>query len=273
MSLNQTPDAAILTMLIPGSVWEREGREGPVQVTVLAITNDSLSARRLEQFPRQVVFVSERGNILSQEVDQFLSRRTYVSLNTNVEALMSTVLDAALEAENAEEINFDEVTPITEGAENIVDGQLELAEKDSSIVSPFNHEGAPILSELFTQYEVSYSANVGTHRLKFLLDGMTLEKLASYFDGSTGFRIGYQVGDTLEEVEMTAGSWSLYPATLEIRAAGTAYGVITLVTDEVQEETSAVVTPVVEAQVAQAEVVTPPADAAVVSPVTVTVTA
>lgn len=98
--------------LVPGSVWQRNAKGKSSEVTVLLVTNTTLSEQTQEKFPPQVVFVKGEGEVLSQTVDMFLSNRECVGVDESAANLVELLLNP--EEEN-EEIDIDSIPLEDEG--------------------------------------------------------------------------------------------------------------------------------------------------------------
>lgn len=230
-------DAAILTTLIPGSVWARARKDAdPSQSTVLCVTNQSLSARVQEEHPPQVIFVTEAGKICSQEVEHFLKRRTYVTTNNEVDQLMTSVIDSVLlpEEDEADPEQFESIDLDASDSAPKEDPEAMQAEEGSIITnSPFQYNGdgeiAEKLADCFSRYsEVSVGGDIFLASLTFMLDDMSVEELESHFQGNIGFSITYQIGATEVNTHVPAGTWELQPTQLEIGSSGNAYARLAL---------------------------------------------
>lgn len=240
-------DAAILTTLIPGSVWRREirkqGKEPRIsEVTVLAISNQTSSPKVLEEHPAQVLFVTEGGELLTQDIEFFVRRRTYVTLNEDVAAAMTTTIGLCFPADEEVE-DFDQVELSDASTEialqEVASGDLEdtplegETAGDDTQVFPFQVIGEHPLSQLLSEGFVSYTEGPPTttgellHTLKFSLDELTLEDLVAVF-------VTEQVPFTLTSWGSTLSFESSQPLSVgqEIRGSS-AYAVVYLLTKEV----------------------------------------
>ncbi len=85
MSIN----AADLDLLTPGSIFRRgDGRES----RFLMLTNTALPAKMQRKFPPQVVYADEVGNILSCDIDRFLSVREFHIVDPELEERLNNLL-------------------------------------------------------------------------------------------------------------------------------------------------------------------------------------
>jgi hypothetical protein len=105
-----TIDAATQTILIPGSVWTRETSKGPKDVTVLFITNLGLDEAVLAKSPQQVVFLTEKMEVLSMTPERFTKNRNFSTMNPQAETLINALLAPELEdGDDDEEIDLDAI--------------------------------------------------------------------------------------------------------------------------------------------------------------------
>lgn len=177
-------DAAILTMLVPGSVWAKSDKQGEqISVTVVGITNTEVTAKVLDRHPQQVVFITSRSHLVSQDVESFLKRRTYMTMNSQVEMLLESVISAAVEQEEEEE-DFDTVElPADEVGVQTADGA---PDQDYNEGSNFNltnaHPLAQMLADGFVSYtEAPWVEGMMMHCLRFTLDELAVEDLQAIF--------------------------------------------------------------------------------------------
>ena len=176
----------MLTMLVPGSTWER-GTNGKKSI-VLHITNQNLNEKVAAKNPSQVVFMTEEKAVLSQSIEQFLASRKFYSMDARIEQLINEVLaeeDEAIEEpeidaiiiEDDEEVKFEQETEISSN----VSEQPAVQHLLSINVGP--HEIANLLTNSFVSYSESPFYNGDTlHKLVFRLgNGLTLDNLRSAF--------------------------------------------------------------------------------------------
>lgn len=217
-------NAAILTTLIPGSVWERprKGRE-PSMATVLAISNENVPERHREEHPMQVVFFAhEQGQILNLSVEAFINKRTYQGMNEHADSAISTLMDVLTMDEDgeADASTFENIQlDSNEGASE------QGPEESDTLVSPFvygdmAHPLAQTLAENFVRYTEVLNGEHMQITLGFLLDEMTQEQLEQAFDGHTGFSVVGLVGVTETTNEIPAACWTRTPSRVEIGSAG-----------------------------------------------------
>lgn len=232
-------DAAILTTLIPGSVWQREGKKKITTVTVLTITNTSLRSELQEQHPPQVVFVTEGGDVLSQDVDFFLKKRTYVNINSPVESLIAKITELCIPVDD-EEIDIDSIElPSGDGLSETSEGEESgtsepAAEGDSApeeAVYPFaltnaEHPLAGLLAEQFVSYSESpWLGDMVLHTLKFSLEEIAMEDLQAVFGVEAN---GYTITSWGEQTEVPGND--KVTVGLEVRGSQS-YGCVYSVTD------------------------------------------
>jgi hypothetical protein len=100
--------------LVPGSIWSRQSRKGTTSSRVIAVSNQGLSEETLLNFPQQVVFVTDRQKVLTQDINTFLAQRVFEGIDEQTETLVAAILNPAIlenyEDEDEEEtIDFDAV--------------------------------------------------------------------------------------------------------------------------------------------------------------------
>jgi hypothetical protein len=189
-------DATILTMLVPGSVWERTRKGNTSHVTVLTVSNGTLKEETLENFPQQVVFITERGEVMTQTIEFFVAKRNFVTVNTQFEAAVEALIQSA----NAEEPEIEDLDNIElpdedqskalEAFNESLGGKSDsdiIEVDDPVMVQPFtlvdsDHELADLLSGDFVSYtESPWTDGQVLHALKFSLDELALEDLETVF--------------------------------------------------------------------------------------------
>jgi len=228
-------DAATQTMLTSGSIWSRETPEGETQVTVLFITNLTLSKEAQEKNPPQVVFLTGSFKVQSMTIEKFVKNRNYVTMNEHVETLVNA-LTAPIEDEEDDEdaIDIDAIPlPEASGGEAV---ELDLgAQPDAATGEVYESTGAllatqaaaqpsrepvfkviieedPELAALLTERFISYSESMapnGTgdtlHTLRFGLSpklGLDTLNRAFGLDGPvTTFTINSAVAPTQVDID------------------------------------------------------------------------
>ena len=93
--------------LVPGSIWQRTRKGKTSFVTVIAVSNTTLAPEVLDRFPRQVVFITDKFNILTQEVEFFTANRTFSSMDAGISNLMEAVVSPPDEADEEESETID----------------------------------------------------------------------------------------------------------------------------------------------------------------------
>lgn len=231
-------DAATQTMLTSGSIWSREMPDGETkQVTVLFITNLTLSKEAQEKNPPQVVFLTESFKVQSMTIDKFVKNRNYVTMNEHVETLVNA-LTAPIEDEDGDEDAIDiDAIPLPEagGGEPMEldgsDGAAESFETTGALLAtqaaaqPSREpvfkviieeepELAASLMERFISYSESMAPN-GTgdtlHTLRFGLSpklGLDTLNRAFGLDGPvTAFTINSAVAPTTVDIDGFLQTW------------------------------------------------------------------
>jgi hypothetical protein len=236
-------DAAILTTLIPGSVWRKETvKKGKTRVSesvVLAISNQDLSEALLERFPPQVVFITDRGQLLTQGVDTFVATRNYVTINEGVVAAMAQVQAQAF-GEDDEVEDFDQVS-LDQPAGGLTEAAAQLAEtiglepsdsEDAAPNYPFQltntaHELNDVLVDSFVSYtEAPWATGEVMHTLKFGLADVALEDLEAVFVKE---QLPFQLVSWGTLVDLTSAK----PVSVGLAIQGSqAYGLVYLLTEK-----------------------------------------
>ena len=124
----QEISVADLDFLTEGSVFTRDdGRES----RFLFLTNQSLSQKLKTQFPPQVVYADENGNVLSCSIERFLNKRKFVSVDPELEARLVNLL-AATSASQEDTLDLDgDVLTIDDGeGSSVFDGLVDLQDSD-----------------------------------------------------------------------------------------------------------------------------------------------
>lgn len=94
---------ADLEFLTPGSVFTREdGRES----RFLHLTNTALPRKLQAEFPQQVVYADENGNVLSCDVARFLKKRQFFNVDPLLEERLNNLL-ALSPAGGADRLDLD----------------------------------------------------------------------------------------------------------------------------------------------------------------------
>jgi len=121
-----TIDAATKTILVPGSVWTRETKNGNKDVTVLFITNQGLPPETLAKCPQQVVFLNDEGAVLSMKPEQFVAKRNFSTMNPEAEVILRHIVEGFddEDEEGDDEIDLDSIQ-LPESSEGDADVSLE----------------------------------------------------------------------------------------------------------------------------------------------------
>ena len=225
----------IADLLLPGSVWEHF--KSKKQATVLMLSNTSIKNPEVaEKFPPQVIFLTHDYQILNQTIDLFMRSRSYVTMDSVVEAL-SYSLTAEPSAENEEgDIDLDsvllpedatteeETTPeTTEVKEAFIQG----AEAKTLQLNVGPHPWAQQLRDAFVSYsEAPHWSGDTQHVLKFELGstGLSLEALRLAFGVEDPNSIQRFIVDSV--YESTAVEIDGYVETFLQVGGDKAYGVV-----------------------------------------------
>ena len=238
-------DAITLTMLVSGSVWERESTK--TKSTVLHVTNEGLSEKLKTKFPCQVVFMTEEFKVLSQSVDQFLASRSFFSMDSRVEDLVASL---SLKVEDIEPDGFDidsqtiseDDDPLNQVSDSddedgdsviIIDDEEEAVESAASSLrlNLGPHLYADVLQKNIVAYEESpFHTGDTLHKLVFSLSpDLTLEIIRSAFLITDPNSI--QKFEVVSGYETTVIDVDAYVHTLLSADQGLAYGTVYLLTD------------------------------------------
>lgn len=131
------------SMLVPGSVWERARKKGaPTQSRVVCVSNEDLQPPASENFPPQVIFVTDKLKVLTMPVEAFVASRTYVGIDEHIKALAEALVTAEEVVDDEDEIDFDAVPlPVEEAAPEIV---VEAPKKRVQVADLLFGEEAPV---------------------------------------------------------------------------------------------------------------------------------
>lgn len=114
--------------LEPAHVFKREdGRTA----RLLFLTNTALSQKQQKQFPPQVVYADENNNVLSCDIERFLSRREFVNVDPELEQRLNALLVGSSTSDDDElDLDTDEllVTDADSDSESDEDGEGEDAD-------------------------------------------------------------------------------------------------------------------------------------------------
>lgn len=175
--------------LVPGSVWQRVRKDKTTFTTVLFVSNQGLSDAVLEQFPPQVVFLTDKLNVLTQDVGTFLASRTFHTIDMGTENLIQALLSPPEE-------DLDDTDP-TETIDKIVVDDLEEhpgggvvvaddSESDIPVFTPEFFNGANLDAAFLSYTEAPFSTGDTLHVLRFALSqSLSLDQLKAAFDLSS----------------------------------------------------------------------------------------
>lgn len=248
--------------LIPGSVWERivrkKGKESILHSIVLTVSNEDLKDEMLEKFPQQVVFLTSKLKVLTQDVDSFLSNRTFVEMDTRISALMANVVAPDDEFESDVDIDAidlsDEPAAVDPDANSIADPFADLAKllpepasqlfaADTAQESPASNAVPVFLPEVYDGLNLSSSfvsyaespspmGNGDTmHVLRFQLSkSLNLDHLRQIFDMSANSNAleKFVIDSEQERTEVTIDGF--LEVFLEVDMGPTAFGAVYLTT-------------------------------------------
>lgn len=127
---------ADLDFLTAGSVFTREdGRES----RFLFLTNEALTQKLKQQYPPQVVYADENGNVLSCSIERFLNKRKFVNVDPELESRLNNLL-AATSSSQEDTLDLDSDDLVIDGDEDgtSVFDALELGseEEDGEVDTP-----------------------------------------------------------------------------------------------------------------------------------------
>lgn len=175
--------------LVVGSVWARTSNNS--SSTVLAVSNQDLSQEVLEKFPQQVVFLTSKYKILTQDIDTFLRNRVYQGLDTTVISLMEA-LTTEPEPEEDDDVDIDsvDIKVVKDGFEQIIGGaeeESEDGEDDNGIpvFEPAEFDGLALDRHFLSYSEAPYHTGDTLHVLRFALDReLNIDQLRAIFRDS-----------------------------------------------------------------------------------------
>lgn len=222
--------------LVPGSVWQRVRKGNATFTTVLFVSNSGLSEAVLEQFPAQVVFLSDKMNVLTQDVETFLSSRTFHTIDTGVENLLRALLSPPDEDdvdESIDNIQLDDEPSIlgeVVGDPDEGDDGIDMGDDsaDVAIFTPQFFNGFDLDSAFVSYTEAPFHTGDTLHILRFALSPqLTLDHLKAAFDlsGETP-AIEMFVVDCNHEHPTTVNVAGFVQVFLEVGADGNGVGAV-----------------------------------------------
>lgn len=257
MSENKIAEAR--SLLTPGSVWlSAKGKPSHV----LFVTNESIPSNRANEFPPQVVFADEEGELFNVGIDRFLGNRTFFNVDGELESRIENLLvfnedeeedddapnppegyvDPAEEDEDDEEDEHE----LTAEEEDLDDVEQEVKRGLKAVFQFDNTPGLekPVLNSLqlekalrFYSQDPLIERSQLQHRLTFVLGGdVSLDSLSATFDPNIGAASNTRAitaftistGDELE-----ATSWDEYLGVYPVYTDTGAFGAVLLGTDVV----------------------------------------
>jgi len=229
-------------ILVPGAVWLRSkpGKK-PTASTVIAISNVDLSEAILEKFPMQVIFLTDRGRLLTQDIETFTSSREFVEIDVGTANLVDVLLHGAdyddEETEARDILDIDQI-PLPEdedasaGAAQVTEVTAVSPSGDAPMFSPEIHQGLDLNGAFLSYTEQPYYTGDTMHVLRFALDGnVTIKALRKAFDVSApeGGLATFTVDCYQEEPTVVTPS-GFIDTFFEVTADGNGTGVVYLIT-------------------------------------------
>lgn len=246
-----------LSLLTPGSVW-LSAKGTPSYV--ICVTNENIPVAKAKQFPPQVVFADEEGEVYSVGLDRFLEHRSFHHVEYDLEQKIENLFVSEPKSEDETE-GADDAAGVTEvlttpRAQSILELEEAAAMAEASKDAPatsrvlnstFQFEHAqglenPMLNNIvlssalrsFSQ-EPNISERRLMHRLTFLLDAaVTMETLEATFSDSKVAEANRRgvVAITLAAAgNIETILWDSYLGTYPIFTDGGAYGMVLLASD------------------------------------------
>lgn len=186
-------------LLTPGSIWLSPKNKPSF---VLFVTNENIPKEKREEFPPQVVFAADDGELFNVDVDRFLAHRTFYNVDGELEHRIDNLLVFKDEDEDdeddAETLQVADIEPTSESADAFQpDEASPIRARALRGVFQFDDNpelALPALNSLQLDAAlVSYSQdaeieqNMLLHRLTFELTGpVTIETLQATFNPVEG---------------------------------------------------------------------------------------
>ena len=245
--------------LVVGSVWARTTTNSTS--TVLAVSNQDLSQEVLEKFPQQVVFLTSKYKILTQDVDTFLRSRVYQGLDTNVISLMEA-LTTEPEPEEDDDVDIDsvDIKVVKDGFEQVIGGAEEDSEDGEDdngipVFEPAEFDGLDLDRHFLSYSEAPYHTGDTLHVLRFALDKeLNIDQLRAIFrdSGQTPTIDQFIIDSTEERVEVSV--YAFVQVFFEVGAGGEAVAAVHLLSSgDFRADTNEVTEVEPQAQEATAE--------------------
>lgn len=258
-----------LTLLTPGSVW-LSAKGTPSYV--LFITNENVPAAKQKQFPPQVVFADEEGELFNVHLDRFLENRAFHHVEWELEQKIENLFVSEPkpeEVDNGDAVDATDVQPTTEREQSILELEEAAEQSDNAnkiadskllrdaarglkSVFQFAHEPGledPVLNSIvlanalrsFSQ-EPNISEKQLVTRLTFLLDAsVTLDSLDETFSDAKvneAHRRGIVAITAQSSGHIETFVWDQYLGAYPVYTDGGAYGVVLLAQSVDVEQTA-----------------------------------
>ncbi len=233
--------------LIPGSVWLRERKGKQSFTTVIAVSNVGLKPEVLEEFPQQVVFLTDKFTVLTQGVETFCASRVFYSMDERVQYLAQEMLTPpSVEGEEEDLIDFDNMPQEQPPSGDNTVEPAEVVEADNDVPPLFQPATWDLngvllnLDDAFVSYEeIPTATHQVQHVITFALgNGVELDTLLAAFakDQITEFTVDCNNAyPTSVAVEAYQGVY------LRVDSQGNGNALVYVTSDHALEETQTVV--------------------------------
>lgn len=223
--------------LVTGSVWQRAKKKS--LSTVLAVSNEGLQDSILTNYPQQVVFLTNNGKILTQDIDSFLASRTYVGTDDFIVSQVASIVAGPEEEVDTESIDSIKLDEQDSDFEKFISGDagIESSTDNSDESIPVFEPpvfGGLALNENFISYmEMPHHTGDTMCILKFALGSkLSLQDLNQTFNfsGKEDSALTHFIIDSEEErTEVEVNGF--LSVLLETDSSGAAYGNVYLTVD------------------------------------------
>lgn len=218
--------------LVVGSVWARTSNNSIS--TVLAVSNQDLSQEVLEKFPQQVVFLTSKYKILTQDIDTFLRNRVYQGLDTTVISLMEALTTEPEPEDDDVDIDSVDIKVVKDGFEQVIGGAEEDSEDGEDdngipVFEPAEFDGLALDRHFLSYSEAPYHTGDTLHVLRFALDKeLNIDQLRAIFrdSGQTPTIDQFIIDSTEERVEVSV--YAFVQVFFEVGAGGEAVAAVHL---------------------------------------------
>lgn len=218
--------------LVVGSVWARTSNNSIS--TVLAVSNQDLSQEVLEKFPQQVVFLTSKYKILTQDIDTFLRNRVYQGLDTTVISLMEALTTEPEPEDDDVDIDSVDIKVVKDGFEQVIGGAEEDSEDSEDdngipVFEPAEFDGLALDRHFLSYSEAPYHTGDTLHVLRFALDKeLNIDQLRAIFrdSGQTPTIDQFIIDSTEERVEVSV--YAFVQVFFEVGAGGEAVAAVHL---------------------------------------------